>query len=132
MTARAYSGVAVIILEFDVNFNKQKALEDVRAQVDEARSLLPQEADPPSVQELNVALQPVISVALSGNVPERTLLKLARDLKDEIKLMPSVLDVDIDGERKEHARDRHRSGQAGKPTASRSRNCSPRYPTTTG
>ncbi|HJW41104.1 MAG TPA: efflux RND transporter permease subunit [Rhizomicrobium sp.] len=101
LTARAYSGVAVIILEFDVNFNKQKALEDVRAQVDEARSLLPQEADPPSVQELNVALQPVISVALSGNVPERTLLKLARGLKDDIKLVPSVLDVDIDGERKE-------------------------------
>ncbi len=101
ITARAYSGVAVIILEFDVNFNKQKALEDVRAQVDQTRSLLPQEADPPSVQEFNTALQPVISVALSGNVPERTLLKLARDLKDEIKLVPSVLDVNIDGERSE-------------------------------
>jgi len=101
MTARAYSGVAVVILEFDVNFNKQKALEDVRAQVDETRSLLPQAADPPSVTELNVALQPVISVALSGNVPERTLLKLARDLKEEIRLVPSVLDVDIAGERKE-------------------------------
>ena len=52
MTARAYSGVAVLILEFDVNFNKQKALEDVRAQVDQARSLLPQEANPPVVQEV--------------------------------------------------------------------------------
>ena len=101
ITARAYSGVAVIILEFDVNFNKQKALEDVRAQVDETRSLLPQEADPPVVREFNVALQPVISVALSGDVPERTLLRLARDLRDEIKLVPTVLDVDIDGERKE-------------------------------
>ncbi|HEY0107314.1 MAG TPA: efflux RND transporter permease subunit [Rhizomicrobium sp.] len=101
LTARAYSGVAVLILEFDVNFNKQKALEDVRAQVDEARSLLPAEADPPVVREFNTALQPVISVALSGNVPERTLLKLARDLKDEIKLVPTVLDVNVDGERPE-------------------------------
>jgi multidrug efflux pump len=101
MTARAYSGVAVVILEFDVNFNKQKALADVRAQVDEARSLLPQAADAPSVTELNIALQPVISVALSGSVPDRTLLHLARDLKDQIRQVPSVLDVDIDGERKE-------------------------------
>lgn len=101
MTARAYSGVAVIILEFDVNFQKQKALEDVRAKVDEARGLLPAEADPPTVQEFNTALQPVISVALSGDVPERALLRLARDLKDELKTVPSVLDVDIDGERKE-------------------------------
>jgi multidrug efflux pump len=101
ITARAYSGVAVIILEFDVNFQKQKALEDVRARVDETRSLLPAEADPPSVNEINIALQPVISVALSGDVPDRTLLRLARDLKDDLKTIPSVLEVDIDGERKE-------------------------------
>jgi len=101
MTARAYSGVAVIILEFDVNFQKQKAVEDVRAKVDEARGLLPAEADPPTVREFNTALQPVISVALSGDVPDRTLLKLARDLKDELKTVPSVLDVDVEGERKE-------------------------------
>ncbi len=43
----------------------------------------------------------MISVALSGNVPERTLLQLARDLKDDIKAIPTVLDVDIDGERKQ-------------------------------
>ena len=101
MTARAYNGTAVIILEFDVNFQKQKALEDVRAQVDEARSQLPAEANPPTVQEINTALQPVISVALSGAVPDRTLLKLARDLKDQLKLIPTVLDVTIDGERQE-------------------------------
>jgi multidrug efflux pump len=101
LTARAYSGVAVVILEFDVNFNKQKALDDVRAQVDEARSLLPALANPPTVQEANIALQPVISIALWGDVPERTLLRLAKELKEEIKLIPSVLDVDIGGERKE-------------------------------
>ncbi|HVV64337.1 MAG TPA: efflux RND transporter permease subunit [Rhizomicrobium sp.] len=101
MTARAYSGAAVIILEFDVNFQKQKALEDVRAQVEEARGFLPPEADPPTVNEINIAQQPVISAALYGDVPDRTLLKLARNLKDQIKLVPSVLDVDIDGERKE-------------------------------
>ncbi len=101
ITARAYSGVAVVILEFDVNFQKQKALEDVRARVEETRSLLPADADPPSVSEINIALQPVISVALSGDVPDRTLLKLARDLKDQIKLTPTVLDVDIGGDRKE-------------------------------
>lgn len=101
ITARAYQGVAVIILEFDVNFNKQKALEDVRAEVDSTRALLPQDADPPVVKEFNSSLFPVITVALSGDVPERTLLKLARDLKDQIKTIPSVLDVDLSGNREE-------------------------------
>jgi multidrug efflux pump len=101
ITARAYQGFAVIILEFDVNFNKEKALEDVRAQVETARAEIPQDAKQPIVQEFNTSLFPVISATLSGNVPERTLNHLARDLKDRIKQIPTVLDVDIGGERQE-------------------------------
>jgi multidrug efflux pump len=101
MTARAYQGFAVIILEFDVSFEKNKALEDVRAQVETARAELPQDAKQPLVQEFNTSLFPTITVALSGDVPERTLLKLARDLKDEVKQLPTVLDVNLGGERQE-------------------------------
>lgn len=101
ITARAYQGMAVIILEFDVNFNKEKALEDVRAQVETARGELPQDSKQPTVQEFNASLFPVISVALSGAAPERTLLKIARDLRDQLKQIPSVLDADISGERQE-------------------------------
>ena len=64
ITARAYQGFAVIILEFDVNFNKEKALEDVRAQVETARAELPTDAKQPTVQEFNTSLFPVISVSL--------------------------------------------------------------------
>ncbi|HTW36591.1 MAG TPA: efflux RND transporter permease subunit [Rhizomicrobium sp.] len=101
ITARAYQGMAVIILEFDVNFNKEKALEDVRAQVETARGELPQDSKQPTVREFNASLFPVISVALSGEVPERTLLKIARDLRDQLKQIPSVLDAQISGERQE-------------------------------
>jgi multidrug efflux pump len=100
-TARAYQGFAIVLLEFDVNFNKQKALEDVRAQVDEARSRLPQAADPPIVQEFNSSQFPVIEATLSGNVPERTLTRLARDLSDDLKTIPSVLGADLNGNRQE-------------------------------
>ncbi|HEY5336987.1 MAG TPA: efflux RND transporter permease subunit [Rhizomicrobium sp.] len=101
ITARAYQGMAVIILEFDVNFDKEKALEDVRAQVETARAEIPSDAKQPIVQEFNTSLFPVITAALYGNVPERTLLHLARDMKDRLKQIPSVLDVDIGGERQE-------------------------------
>jgi multidrug efflux pump len=101
ITARAYQGMAVMILEFDVNFDKEKALEDVRAQVETARAELPSDSKQPIVQEFNTSLFPVITAALYGNVPERTLLHLARDLKDRLKQLPTVLDVDIGGERQE-------------------------------
>jgi multidrug efflux pump len=55
----------------------------------------------PLVQEVNVALFPILTVSLSGPVPERTLLGLARGLKDKIEALPGVLEVDLGGDRKE-------------------------------
>ncbi len=101
MTARAYQGAAVVIMEFDVSFNKDRALADVRAQVDTARAELPPDVQQPIVEEINTALNPVISVALSGDVPERTLFHLARDLSDQLKTIPTVLDAQLSGTRDE-------------------------------
>ncbi|HLY05650.1 MAG TPA: efflux RND transporter permease subunit [Rhizomicrobium sp.] len=101
MTARAYQGAAVIIMEFDVSFNKDRALADVRAQVDTARAELPPDVQQPTVEEISTSLFPVISVALSGDVPERTLFHLARDLSDQLKTIPTVLDAQLSGTRDE-------------------------------
>jgi multidrug efflux pump len=101
MTGRAYQGAGVIIMEFDVSFNKDRALADVRAQVDTARAELPPDVQQPVVQEISTNLFPVISVALSGDVPERTLFHLARELSDQLKTIPTVLNADLSGERDE-------------------------------
>src|SRR3974390_52655 len=101
ITSRAYQGMAVIILEFDVNFKKDKALADVRAQVETARAELPQDSKQPTVQEFSTSIFPVMSIALSGQVPERALPKIARDLKEKLKQIPTVLDAQISGERQE-------------------------------
>ncbi|MDE2133711.1 MAG: efflux RND transporter permease subunit [Alphaproteobacteria bacterium] len=101
MTGHAREGGGEVVLEFNADFNKQKALEDVRAQVDATRPRLPQEADPPGVWEANTSSFPVITVALSGDLPERTLLRLARNLRDELKTIPSVLEANLSGARDE-------------------------------
>ncbi|HEX3651784.1 MAG TPA: efflux RND transporter permease subunit [Rhizomicrobium sp.] len=101
MTGRAYQGAGVIIMQFDVSFNKDRALADVRAQVDTARAELPPDVQQPIVQEISTSLFPVISVALSGDVPERTLYHLARDLSDQLKTIPTVLDAQLSGDRAE-------------------------------
>ena len=115
MTARAYQGVAVIILEFDVNFNKTKgAGRRARPGRDGARASCRRKPSRRPCRKSTPACFPVITVALSGDVPERTLLNLARDLSDEIKTIPSVLDVDYRGDAQGDAGDRHRSGEARK------------------
>ncbi len=101
MRATAYEGGANVVLEFDAGFDADRALSDVRAKVDIAKADLPAETDEPSIHEVNVSLFPVLVVTLSGAVPERTLLKIARDLKDEIEAIPAVLEVNIGGNREE-------------------------------
>ena len=101
MTSTAYQGGANVLLEFDAGFNPDTAIEDVRTQVDLARPELPDETEEPTVNEVNLSLFPVIVVTLSGDVPERTLLRLAHNLQDEIEGIPSVLEASIGGERDE-------------------------------
>ncbi|WP_281245931.1 efflux RND transporter permease subunit [Oceanisphaera psychrotolerans] len=101
MTSTASEGYASVMLEFDAGFDPKQALQDVREKVDSARSKLPQEADEPVVNEINVALFPVLSVALSGPLTEAELVMTARRLKDEIEGIPEVLEVDIGGDRED-------------------------------
>ncbi|MFO7286190.1 MAG: efflux RND transporter permease subunit [Gammaproteobacteria bacterium] len=101
MRGTATEGSAVLILEFDAGFDADQALLDVREKVDTAKAELPEDTDEPFVQEVNIALFPVLVVNLHGNVPERTLMTIARDLRDELEGLPGVLDAEIVGSREE-------------------------------
>ncbi len=101
MRASAYEGGANVTLEFEAGFDADQAMTDVREKVDLAKPELPAETDEPEVHEVNLSLFPVVVVTLSGALPERTLLKVSRDLKDRIEGIPSVLEVQIAGDRDE-------------------------------
>lgn len=101
MRARGFLGGASVILEFEAGFDSDAAMADVREQVDLAKGDLPDGTDDPTVKEINISLFPVLVVTLSGDVPERTLLKLARDMQDAIEGVGSVLKAEMAGERDE-------------------------------
>ena len=97
----AIEGNATVILEFEAGFDADRALDDVREQVDIAKTELPEETDEPSVHEVNVALFPVIVVTLFGDVSERELVGRARNLRDRLEGLPGVLEADIAGDRED-------------------------------
>nr|WP_207168740.1 efflux RND transporter permease subunit [Rhodovibrio sodomensis] len=101
MRSTAYQDGANVVLEFEAGFNADQAMQDVREAVDTAKPELPADADEPQVHEVNLSLFPVLVVTLSGDVPERTLLDLARDLRDEVESLQPVLDVEMAGNREE-------------------------------
>ena len=101
MRSTAYQGGANVLLEFEAGFNADSALADVREKVDIAKPELPDDTDEPTVNEVNLSLFPILRVNLSGPVPERTLVRLARDLQDKIEGIPTVLEAKIGGDRDE-------------------------------
>ena len=101
MRSTAFEGGGYVLLEFEAGFDSKSALADVRAKVDDAKRDLPRDADEPQVQEVNLSLFPVLVVALAGDVPERTLLRLARQAKNAIEQVPGVLSAELRGARDE-------------------------------
>ncbi|HEY1363001.1 MAG TPA: efflux RND transporter permease subunit [Xanthobacteraceae bacterium] len=101
MRSTAYEGGGFVLLEFEAGFDAKSALADVRAKVDQAKHDLPRGVDEPQVLEVNLSLYPVLVVALSGDVPERTLLHVARAAKNAIEQAPGVLAAELRGARDE-------------------------------
>lgn len=98
---QANEGHASLTLEFHAGFNSDKALQDVRVKVDEAKPDLPVDTEEPVIKEINLSEFPVLNVILRGVVPERTMLNVARQLRDKIESIPAVLSVNIAGNREE-------------------------------
>jgi multidrug efflux pump len=101
MRSTAFEGGGFVLLEFEAGFDSNAALADVRAKVDQAKHDLPRDVDEPQVTEVNLSLYPVLVVGLSGEVPERTLLRIARNAKNVIEQAPGVLSAELRGARDE-------------------------------
>ncbi len=101
LNCTALVGIGNCVIEFEVNFDQDQALIDVRDKVDNARRRFPAEVDEWTVQEFNQSLQPVLAITLYGDAPERTLYALAKDLERELETLPTVLNANLSGAREE-------------------------------
>ena len=97
----AYSGGGNVLLEFDAGFNADQAMLDVRDKVDRAKGDLPDEANEPTVSEVNISTFPILLISLVGDLPDRALQDLALELQDDIETIGSVLEARIGGKRNE-------------------------------
>ena len=101
MTGIASESHAGILLEFEFEWDKQATLADVRDKLDQAQAEFPEDAEESVINEINLSEFPILVVSLSGAVPERTLLRLAKDLQREVEANPSVLEAQLTGHRDE-------------------------------
>lgn len=96
--AENYAGIA---LEFEFGWDKTKVMADVRDAMNKAQGKFPSGAETYSINEINFSEFPIIIVNLTGDVPERTMAKTAKDLQEKIESLDAVLEAGIAGNRDE-------------------------------
>ena len=102
VTSFSSEGAATIMTEFDINFETSTALAEVREAINRAKAKFPQSTEEPIIQEMSAVSLPIVQIAIGGEgVPERTLLRIAEDLKREIELIPDILEAPMVGNREE-------------------------------
>jgi len=101
ITGTASENYAGVALEFEFGWDKTKVLADIRDAMNAVEAKFPAGADQYSVNEINFSEFPIVIVNLTGAVPERTLVQVAKDLQDRIEALDAVLEAPLAGNRDE-------------------------------
>ena len=95
MLSSSREGQSEIRLRMQSDTEMSRALGDMRAALDRVVGL-PEEAEEPRVSEV-LSTIPVITVALSGDIPEQELREVAKDVRDQLRRVEGVATVSVFG-----------------------------------
>lgn len=85
-------------LEFELGTDVNVAADDVREKVDQKLSELPEDVEKPVIQKFDVNAQPVVTLALVGDLPLDELYDYAdQSLRDRFSVLSGVADVKLTG-----------------------------------
>ncbi|RMA41376.1 efflux RND transporter permease subunit [Rhodophyticola porphyridii] len=101
INSTAAEGFAGIFLEFEFGWDKSASIADVRDAMNAAEADFPAGAESFQIAEINFSEFPIIIVALSGDAPERTLLRLANEMQDRLEALSPILEAGLAGDRAE-------------------------------
>ncbi|MBS9718562.1 efflux RND transporter permease subunit [Pseudohalocynthiibacter aestuariivivens] len=101
MTGTAAENYAGIALEFEFGWDKSQIIADVRDKMGTVEADFPDGAETYTITEINFSEFPIIIVNLTGDVPERTLLRVATNLQDRLEGLEPVLEAGLAGHRDE-------------------------------
>jgi len=88
-------------LEFEFGWDKAAVIADVRDKMNQAEADFPDGAEQYSINEINFSEFPILVVSLSGSLPERSLLRVAKNLQDDIEGLAPILEAGLAGHRDE-------------------------------
>jgi len=98
MTSFSQSGLSLVMIQFDLDEDIDIKAQDIRGKIDLIREQLPDDAEDPVVQKLDITSSPVMKLALAGVQDANELYRLAdEELVTLISQVPGVARVTLAG-----------------------------------
>ena len=97
LSSSARLSYARIVAEFEVGYNIDTALRDIKQAVEEIKFELPREAEDPQIREYSFAMFPVMNLSLIGSASLRQKVYIAREIQDKLESISEVLAADLEG-----------------------------------
>ena len=90
--------VSQVVLEFNMSVDVDTAAQDVREKLDPVLSKLPEDAERPVIQKINLNAKPIANIFLSGDAPIDDLYDYADNtIADRFATIPGVAEVQVIG-----------------------------------
>jgi len=100
LTSYSRENVSIVVIQFGYSVDVDLAAIDVKDKVDALRAAFPSDAEPPTIQKLDINATPILDLALSGPQELDVLSDFAEDvLAEEISRVDGVASVDVIGGR---------------------------------
>jgi HAE1 family hydrophobic/amphiphilic exporter-1 len=98
MYSYSLEGVSIVQIKFKMEKDEDVALQDVKDKVDQILNDLPEGADRPIIQKLDVNATSVMDIVMEGDLTSTELYDIAKnDIKDRIAQVAGVGKVDVLG-----------------------------------
>ena len=100
LNSESVQDVSIINVEFNIDVDTEKALQDVKDAVDRAMSDLPSDLDQdPVVLDIDLSRVPILNINLSGDYAIDDLVDYAEYLQDEIEELREISEATITGDK---------------------------------
>jgi len=98
MTSYSMESVSIVMLRFDFGKDEDIALREVKDKVDQILNELPDGAEKPVVQKIDISASPIMNIIMQGNLPATQIYNLADNkVKERLSQIEGVGKVDLAG-----------------------------------
>lgn len=99
ITSTSKEGISSIVVEFDADADIDSSIADLKDEIDNIKSELPEDATDPRITEIDFQDQPIMTIAFSADISDFEFTELGDEIEREIESISGVSNVNMAGVR---------------------------------